>query len=227
VNLILDGTDNVATRYLINDAAVKLGKPWVYGACVGVEGRVMAIDPPAGGPCLRCVFANPPAAGELPTCDTAGVLASVAAIVASWQVVAAIQVLIGQPAEATRKMLSIDGWRGDVRSMDLTTARQPDCPCCGRRKFEYLDTSPQTGATLCGRNAVQIRPPRATSLDLPALADRLQYAGGEVRLAPAFVRVGLPDNNLTLTAFADGRVIVQGTSDVARAKSLYDRFVGG
>lgn len=236
-DLLLDGTDNVATRYLLNDAAVKTRRPWVYGACVGVEGRVMAIDlresaideePAVAGPCLRCVFPTPPAPGELPTCDTAGVLGPVAAVVASFQAVAAIQLLVGDRSPVGR-MLAIDGWRGVVRTIDLARARRPDCPCCAGNEFEFLDASPQTGAVLCGRQAVQVRPGRPTVLDLASLAARLQAAGGlGVRATPAFVRVEVPGaDGVTLTAFADGRAIVQGTADPARARSLYDRYIGG
>lgn len=227
-DLILDGTDNVATRYLINDAAVKLARPWVYGACVGVEGRVMAIDPPGGGPCLRCVFPNPPAAGELPTCDTAGVLGPVAAMVGALQALAAIRLLIDRDRAGNGVLLSLDGWNGRIRPADFSRSRSPDCPCCGGKRFEFLDAPPQTGAVLCGRQAVQVRPARAAPLDLTGLAGRLSRAGVEIRATPVFVRLRVPgDDGVSITAFADGRAVVQGTADPVRAKSLYDRYIGG
>lgn len=226
VDLILDGTDNAATRYLVNDAAVKLGKPWVYGACVGVEGRMMALTA-AQGPCLRCVFPDPPAPGELPTCDTVGVLGPVAAIVGACQAIAALR-LIASGAEAAGRLLVIDGWNFSVRTVDLSSARDPQCPCCGLMRFEFLDAPTQTGAVLCGRQAVQIRPARAVRLDLDRLSRRMQQAGVEHRRTTVFARIQVPgETGLSLTAFADGRAIVQGTSDLTRARSLYDRFIGG
>jgi molybdopterin-synthase adenylyltransferase len=225
VDLVLDGTDNVATRYLINDAAVKTLRPWVYAACVGVEGRVMAIDPRRGWPCLRCVFPNPPAAGEIATCDTAGVLGPVASIAASFAAAAAIRILVGDES-MTPAMLAIDGWDGRVRRIELHNARQADCPCCGSKHFEFLDASPAANRTLCGRDAVQIKPPKPSTLDLTALANRWRRLSDDVRHDEVYVRLVVPDTRLSITAFSDGRAIVQGTNDVARAHALYDRYIG-
>ena len=138
VNLILDGTDNVATRYLLNDVSVKDAIPWIYGACVGTEGRCMAILPPTG-PCLRCVFPEPPSAADLPTCDTAGVLASAAAIVASLQVAAALRTLLHM---APPSLLTVDVWQSRFRTLDLAQAKRPDCPTCGEGRFEFLEALP-------------------------------------------------------------------------------------
>ncbi|MGA2231473.1 MAG: ThiF family adenylyltransferase, partial [Tepidisphaeraceae bacterium] len=155
VDLILDGTDNVQTRYLLNDIAVKRKIPWVHGACVGTEGRVMPIVP--GAACLRCVYPTPPPARELPTCDTAGVLQSAAAMVASLQIVQAIKILTGQFTLADQKLWSLDVWSGKFSSISLESERQPDCPCCGLNEFPFLSTSSADAtASLCGRNAVQI-----------------------------------------------------------------------
>lgn len=237
-DLLLDGTDNVATRYLLNDLAVSTHRPWVYGACVGVEGRVMAIDPRPprnpeadarsdAAPCLRCVFPDPPAPGELPTCDTAGVLGPVAAIVAGLQAVAAIQLLLGDRAPVGL-MRTVDGWKAAVRTIDFSTARRDDCLCCRRQRFEFLDASPHTGAVLCGRQAVQVRPVRPVGFDFDALAARLSTAGLLVRRTPAFVRVdAVGAGGESITVFTDGRAIVQGTSDLGRAQALYGRIVGG
>ena len=142
-DVIVDGTDNAQTRYLLNDVAVKHGVPWVYGGCVGTDGRVMAVVPGLGEtPCLRCVFPDPPAAGELATCDTAGVLGPAASAVASLQAVAALKILTGHAADAAGSLLTIDFWRGRHRAIDLTNARRPDCPCCGLRRFDFLDAPP-------------------------------------------------------------------------------------
>jgi len=223
VDVIIDGTDNVFTRYLINDTAVRLGKPWVYGACVGVEGRVMAVLPRIS-PCLRCVFRDPPAGHELATCDTAGVLGSVAAIVASLQAILAVQLIVGEARQATRHLLAIDGWNMNVRRIELSD-RAVDCPCCMREVFEFLDASRPVGEVLCGRDAVQVRPPRAIRVDLASLASRLGGLG-EIRQSPGFLRFKPADSLVTLTVFCDGRAIVQGTADLARARSLYARYVG-
>lgn len=220
VQLVVDGTDNVPTRFLVNDVAVKHEKPWIYGACVGTEGRAMPVLP--GGPCLRCVFPDPPSPGELPTCDTQGVLASSAAIVASWQVVAALRVLVGDPPPVT--LLSVDAWTQRVKLLDLIDARRADCVCCGRREFEFLAHPPQSGVSLCGRDAVQVRPTRA-SFDLSQVARRLS-AVARVVATEHIVRAELVDPRVRLTIFQDGRAIIAGTTDPGRAQAIYDRFVG-
>jgi molybdopterin/thiamine biosynthesis adenylyltransferase len=222
VDLILDGSDNVETRYLINDVAVKKNVPWVYGACVGTEGRVMLVRPGVG-PCLRCVFPNPPEAGELPTCDTAGVLGPAAAIVASMQTIAAIQFLTGQPAGSN--LIKLDVWTNRFRTID-TGGRRADCECCGQRRFVFLDRPvEQSAVRLCGRNAVQIHWRPSTADRLPELARRLMGVG-EVQQSPFLVRCQLADEKLLLTVFADGRTIVQGTNDIGRARSIVSRYIG-
>ncbi|HEY2584173.1 MAG TPA: ThiF family adenylyltransferase [Tepidisphaeraceae bacterium] len=226
VDLILDGTDNVDTRNLLNDAAVKHGIPWIYGACVGTEGRCMAILPPSG-PCLRCVFSDPPAAAELPTCDTAGVLAPAAAVVASLQVTAALRVLLGQAKPQSESLISMDVWRGRFHSIPLIDAKRADCPTCGRRAFAYLDCSQSGRSTsLCGRNAVQIRSAKDEAVDLSRMAAKLSQIG-RVQQTPYLLRCALHDpREIQLTVFPDGRAIIQGTADFERARSIYARFVG-
>jgi adenylyltransferase/sulfurtransferase len=225
-DLILDGTDNVETRYLLNDACVKLGVPWVYGACVGTEGRVMAIRPGVT-PCVRCVFQQLPAAGELPTCDTAGVLGSAAGVAASLQVVAAIKLLTGNVDAVGRELITFDLWSNRIRSVDTTGSRRADCPACGQRRFEFLEQRNGSLTTaLCGRNAVQVRPPAGAAPDASKVAERLS-AVGKVEKNSYLLRCQLSDTEgLTLSLFADGRLIVHGTSDPARARSIYARYVG-
>jgi adenylyltransferase/sulfurtransferase len=225
VDVILDGTDNVETRYLLNDAAVKHGVPWVYGTCVGTEGRVIAVRP-NDGPCLRCLFPTPPVAGELPTCDTAGVLAPAAAVVASLQVVAALRRLLKQ-SPSDDQIVTIDVWRGRFRTIDAGD-RRADCLCCGQRLFEYLDRPlEQSAVALCGRNAVQIRASRSTDgFSLADVAARLSRVG-QVQAQPYLMRCQLPERDaIQLTVFADGRTIVHGTTDFARARALVSRYVG-
>ena len=225
VDLVLDGTDNAETRYLINDAATKHSKPWVYGACVGTSGRVMAVLPMTR-PCLRCMFPQPPGAGELETCDTAGVLASAANVVASLQVVEAMKILLSDPASA-RELVTIDLWPLRIRTVFTADARRVDCATCVFRKFEFLDARPGQAATsLCGRNTVQVRPAsNGAAIDLNAAADRLAVAG-PVERSPFFVRCTLRDSNLSITLFPDGRAMVHGTADLAVARSIYARFIG-
>lgn len=227
VHLVLDGTDNVQTRYLVNDFAVKHALPWIYGGCVGTEGRVMTIRPPHTA-CLRCVFPKPPRADELATCDTAGVLGPAAAVVASLQALAALKILLGHAEAAGEQLLSIDFWANRFRSVDLGEARREDCPCCGLRQFPFLESHADASAvSLCGRNAVQVRPtgPHA-AVDLAAIGERLAGLGG-IERTPYLLRCRLRDPaGVALTLFADGRAIVHGTPDLGRAKSIYARFIG-
>ena len=224
VDLVLDGTDNVETRYLLNDVAIKHAIPWVYGACVGTEGRCMAVRPGQTA-CLRCLFPEPPSAGELPTCDTAGVLGPAAAVAASLQVTAALRILVGAADEP--QMVSFDLWRGRFKSVSTADARRAECVACGQRRFEFLDErSANRTTSLCGRDAVQVRPPTASSLDLAVLADRLGGVG-DVQRTPYLLRCQLREpGDVRLTIFPDGRAIIHGIRDVERARSLYARFVG-
>jgi hypothetical protein len=220
--LILDGTDNVVTRYLLNDVAVRENIPWVYGACVGTEGRVMVVRPGVT-PCLRCVFPDPPAGNELPTCDSAGVLAAAASITASLQAVAALRTLLKQFAPSS--LVSFDAWTSRFHEMDLSDARRADCPCCGLRRFDFLDSHASDSVlSLCGRDAVQVRGDRPIELKHLAIKWR---SHGPVEENRFFIRCRLDSPAQTvLTAFQDGRLIVQGTHDLGRAKSLYAQFIG-
>jgi adenylyltransferase/sulfurtransferase len=224
--LVLDGTDNVETRYLINELCMKYDKPWVYGACVGMEGRVMTVVPRTTA-CLRCVFPEPPGPGELPTCDTAGVFGPLAGVVASLQSIAAIKLLSGNAGAIRHELTTIDAWTNRFRTIDLTEAKRPDCPTCGLRRFEQLErgTSGQP-VSLCGRNAVQVRPNAGIAVKLESLASKLEPFGVLTR-TPYLLRLDLRDDPaLRLTVFPDGRLIVAGTTDVNRARSLYARYIG-
>jgi molybdopterin/thiamine biosynthesis adenylyltransferase len=224
VNLIIDGTDNVETRYLLNDVSAKHGIPWIYGAAVGTEGRCMAIRPGRTA-CLRCLFREPPAPAELPTCDTAGVLASASALVASLQVTHALQILLGQ--EPPAQFTSFDIWTGRFRTISTADGSDPACVTCVRRHFEFLDNrAVSRSATLCGRNAIQVRPARESALDLIALAQRLS-AAGETERTPYLLRCKLWEpQDVRLTVFGDGRAIIHGVVEPDRARSIYARFIG-
>lgn len=226
VDLILDGTDNVETRYLINDVAVSRGVPWIYGACVGTEGRVMTIRP-AKTACLRCVFPEPAGVGELPTCDTAGVLGPLAGIVASMQSAAAIKLLSGNEPALAGEMTVIDVWANRIRAVDVSEAKRDDCPACGKREFPFLkNRSLRRPVSLCGRNAVQVQPMSIDGVSLDVMEKRLAPFGVVTR-TPYLLRLDLKDEHaLQLTLFADGRLIVGGTNDVDRARSVYARYIG-
>ncbi len=221
-DVILDGTDNAEVRYLINDVAVKHGVPWVYGGCVGTSGRMMAIVP-GKSPCLRCLFPDPPAPGELDTCDTAGVLAPAAAIVASLQVVAAMKILLGH--DMAEELVTLDLWPTRMQTISIAGGRRDDCPACGRRQFIFLERSASGTTTLCGRDAVQVLPVTQSALNPSEVAARLATAG-RVESTPHLVRCTLRESGLGLTVFPDGRAIVKGTTDPAVARSVYARFVG-
>jgi len=216
VDLIVDGTDNAQTRYLINDVSVKHSIPWIYGAGLATQGRVAAFVPP--GPCLRCVFPEAPASGELPTCDTAGVLGPVTSVVGSLQALAAIKLLTG--AGSDEHLLAMNLWENQIQRLSLKDARRPECPTCGQRNFEFLAKPAPTTTVLCGGNAVQILSP---PVDLNSLRDRLNSLGRMV-LNRYFLRCQIDAHTLTL--FPDGRLLVQGTTDPSKARSLYDRYIG-
>jgi adenylyltransferase/sulfurtransferase len=221
-DVVLDGTDNFATRFLLNDACVKHGAAWVYGAAVGSYGVTMTIRPRVT-PCLRCVFPETPAAASAPTCDTAGVIMPIIALVAAVQVAEALKLLAGRVESLHGGLLQFDVWRNEWRRIALRE-RAPDCPTCVRGRFETLEAEAGDMTTvLCGRDAVQVSPRRATRVDLESLAARLRSAG-EVKANQYLVR--LRAGEYELTVFEDARAIVRGTEDAALARSLYARYVG-
>jgi adenylyltransferase/sulfurtransferase len=217
--LILDGTDNFETRYLINDFAVSRGIPWIYGAAVGSYGLTMPVIPGRTA-CLRCVYPEPPA-GAQPTCETAGVLNVAVSAVASLQVADALKILAGHAELVEARITTLDVWEGGIRQI-AAPARDPECPTCARREFPFLEESARPPVRLCGRNAVQIQD-AARSIDLEALRARLEPLG-EVRANEYALRFAAAPYEITV--FADGRAIVKGTSDTGVARSLYARYVG-
>jgi molybdopterin-synthase adenylyltransferase len=224
-DMLLDGTDNFETRYLINDLAVQSGRPWVYGAVVGVTGLCMPIVP-GEGPCLRCVFPEPPPPELTPTCDTAGVLGTAVNVVASLQATEALKLLTGQRAALNRGLTSVDLWSGRWVTLNVGAAGQEVCPCCGERRFEYLaGTRAGQIVNLCGRNALQIHRAGGRALDLEAMAAKWRgVATGSVR-AGRFMLQAVIDG-FDITVFPDGRALIQGTTDVDVAKAVYAKYVG-
>ncbi len=220
-SLVLDGTDNFETRFLVNEACLEAGVPWVYGACVGGYGLVMPIRPRVT-PCLRCVLEEMPPPGSGPTCDTAGVIAPIVQVVAGVQGAEALKLLTGSFEALLPGMLTVDVWEGQYQVMDMG-GRAPWCPACTSGRYDSLRSEAAATAALCGRDAVQVRARPGTALDLGALAARLG-AVGRVTSNDYLVRAALPEAEIVV--FADGRALVRGVHDVARARSLYARYVG-
>jgi molybdopterin/thiamine biosynthesis adenylyltransferase len=217
--VILDGTDNFETRYLINDFAISRSIPWIYGAAVGSYGLSMPVLPERTA-CLRCVYPKPPD-GPQPTCETAGVLNVIASLVASYQAADALKILCGRADLVQARITTIDVWQGGTRQIGAPP-RDPECPACGRRHFIYLDEGRAEPVRLCGRNAIQVRE-HTQAIDLAALKIRLERVG-EVRLNEFALRLTVAPYELTV--FADGRAIIKGTTDAGVARSLYARYVG-
>lgn len=218
-NVILDGTDNFQTRYLVNDFSVTVAIPWIYGGAVASYGISMPVLPGRTA-CFECVYPEAPA-GAQPTCETAGVLNTITAMVASWQTSLAYKVLSGHAGEVEPRITVFDVWNGTVRQMNMP-ARDPDCPACGRRTCRHLAGEERIPISLCGRNAVQIHD-RRRPIDLEALAARLRPLG-EVRSNGFALRFVAPPHEMTV--FPDGRAIIKGTQDPGVARSLYSRYIG-
>jgi molybdopterin-synthase adenylyltransferase len=224
--IILDATDNFETRYLLNDYAVQQGKPWIYAAAIGSYAATMNIlpvrpesdSPPT--PCLACIFPKPPS-GPVETCDTSGILSTAVNFAASLQVTEALKYLTGQPHLMRRTLLSFDLWTSE-RSEVSAAAPRPGCEVCDKRIFTHLAGEGRPHITLCGRNSVQIHE-RHRPVDFSAMHDRLA-PHGDVRFNNLLLRFERGPHTITL--FADGRAIIQGTTDITVARSLYARFIG-
>ncbi len=217
-HVILDGTDNFETRYLLNDFSVQQMVPWIYGAAIGSYGIVMPIDS-RRGPCFSCVYPEPPA-GLQPTCDVNGVISSTTASVAALQVAAALRLIVGTE-DFRPRIHSFDVWRGTSQFIDAGE-RDSDCLTCGHHIYRYLEGKRSVPVSLCGRNAVQLHN-TAKALDLQELARRLKPFG-EVRVNEFALRMIL--SKYDMTVFPDGRAIVKGTTDVGIARSLYAQLLG-
>jgi len=223
-DVVLDGTDNFETRFLINDACLKLGIPWIYGAAVGSYGLTMTITS-QGRPCLRCVLDQMPDPGAGPTCDTAGVLMPIVTIIASIQSAEALKLLTGQTEKLHRSLVRVDVWDFQLNRTDLSSlSDNPDCRACGQREFEFLrGASRQVTTTLCGRNAVQIGRQGTARLNFTELARRLEPLG-QVAFNDFLLRFRVDDYDITV--FPDARSIIRGTTDPALARGLYARYIG-
>ena len=221
-DLVIDGTDNFTTRYLLNDACVKHRVNWIYGAAVGSYGVTLTIRPHQTV-CLRCVFEELPAAGSAPTCDTAGVVMPIINVIAAIQVTEALKLLTGSEAQLHGSLLQVDVWTNEWRGISPGPPR-PECATCGLGLFESLaaDANRQA-AILCGRDAVQIQPATPTAVDFRTLAARLEGAG-EVKFNDYLLR--FRSGNFELTVFPDARSIIRGTDEIGLARSLYAKYIG-
>jgi len=218
-DLILDATDNFETRYLINDFAVKHGKPWIYAAAVGSYAVTMNIIPGETA-CLACIFPTPPE-GTVETCDTSGILNSAVNLVGSISATEAIKFMVGAQNKLRRTLLSFDVWSNEQAEIAASRPRA-GCQACGSREFVHLAGERRPQITLCGRNSVQIHE-RSRPVDFDEMSARLGVHGTVKH--NAFVLKFWRDP-YELTLFPDGRAIIKGTNDTAVARSLYARFIG-
>jgi molybdopterin-synthase adenylyltransferase len=221
MDVIIDGTDNYETRYLVNDYAVKNALPWIYAAAVGSYGVTMNVLPELTA-CLTCVFPDTPQ-GMVETCETSGILNTAVNAVASIAATEAMKLLIGgETATKLRRTLwSFDVWRNEHAEISTANPR-PDCRTCGQRNFVHLAGQRRPHITMCGRNSVQIHE-RARPIDFREMQRRLEMHG-LVRHNEFVLKFWYDPYEMTL--FPDGRAIIKGTTDIGIARSLYARFVG-
>ncbi len=226
-DLLLDGTDNFETRFLLNDYSLSKNVPWVHGGCLGASGQVMTIVPGMTA-CFRCLVRDLPSRDSMETCDSAGVLGPAIGVIASWQAAEAIKILSGNVAAISHDLLVIDTWNTSCRAISLAALRAPErnCPACQQRQFSFLEGALRTETVvLCGKNAVQLRSAlRGQEGDFAVLAERLKHSG-KVTNNGFFLRLTLPEH--ILTVFRDGRAVVEGTSDPLEAKNLLSKTLGG
>lgn len=220
-DLVLDGTDNFETRFLINDYCVQRNVPWIHGGCLGASGQVLSILPGETA-CFRCLVPELPAREVLETCDSAGVLGPAVGLIACLQAAEGLKILAGRRHDVCRKLMVIDCWHTDLRLIALS--KSPGCAACGQRRFPFLNGEIRSEATiLCGKNAVQVVAPGLESASLPQLAEKL--AGlGSIQQNAFFIRLQLPQH--LITVFRGGRTVVEGTTSVAEAKSILARTLG-
>jgi adenylyltransferase/sulfurtransferase len=244
VDLMVDGLDNLETRYLANDFAVHRGVPYVYGGAVGSVGMVFPILPHHAGevpwrsaegpdystPCFRCLFNEAPPPGTTATCDTTGVLGSLTTIIGGFQVTECLKILTRNFDKLNRKLLQVDVWSNDIFQFDVANTRESsDCPCCMGGRFDYLDgKAGSTMSVLCGRDAVQLRPRnQSAAIDFTALAARLECHAA-VTANEFLLRAQLTDGSTPyeITLFPNGRAIIKGTQTPDVARGIYSKYIG-
>ena len=223
-DILIDGTDNFETRYILNDLSVKHAIPYVYAGAVATKGMATVFLPPES-PCLRCIFPAPPPVGSQPTCESVGVFSPVSSIIASYQASEALKILMGHTDHAMRSLLEFDLWEGHRRRIDLSDAKDPDCPCCGQYRFEFLDREDEDTVSICGKDAIQVNPHRRERVDLDQMQRHLSEHG-HFEHTGVLVKGVLRDEPYTVSVFHDGRAIIEGISDPALARAIYARYIG-
>jgi molybdopterin/thiamine biosynthesis adenylyltransferase len=225
-DIVLDATDNIQTRMLVNDYCIQENISWIYTGAIGTSGMIMNIIP--GGPCLRCLYPHIPKAGSLPTCDTMGVLNTATVIMGSMESTEAIKLLlnsegiIDSESDNDGKLVVYDAWDNSIDH--ILVKKVENCICCGENNYEFLNAEDQEVITsLCGRNAVQITPARPKNLSLLEMASQLEKLG-EVKASDFLVL--FKTENYEISIFRDARAIIKGTNDGNVAKSLYARYIG-
>lgn len=222
-DLLLDGTDNFPTRYLLNDLAIANGIPWVYAGAVGAEGMALAVRPGIT-PCLRCVLPEAPPTGEAPTCETTGILEPVVADVTAFQCMQALKLLGGRADEIARGLYCVDLWRNTRTTVLADAVPDPACPSCGTRELPALNAPPPDAVSLCGRDAVQVLPQSGQGVDLERIGALLAGAGIAIERTPHLLRFAVEECRFSV--FRGGRALLFGITDPTRARILYDRYVG-
>jgi molybdopterin/thiamine biosynthesis adenylyltransferase len=221
VDLVVDGTDNFEARFLINDACLKGGRPWVYGAVIATYGVTMSIAPHRTA-CLRCLLRDQPPPGTVPTCDTAGVLGAAPSVIGALEVSQALKLLLDGGEEFQGHLTHVDVWTGEW--FRIRVERDPECPACGLGRYEFLEAREGSFVTsLCGREAVQVSVRGDVRLSLPQLAERLA-ASGRVQFNEYMLRCAVDDYDIAV--FPNGRAIIKGTTDETVARTLYARYIG-
>lgn len=220
MDVIMDATDNLQTRYLINDISIKFNIPWVYGGAIGSSGMVHTIIPHET-PCLRCMFPEIPPIGSTETCDTVGVLNSITSIVASMQSMEAIKILLDKKESVIKGLQYLDIWSNEYDLIDLNIDK--DCIACGENKYDFLDRATDEAVYLCGKNSIQINPLQK-NVSVEDIITRLKSLQIDVKQNAYYIKFTVED--VIFTLFYDGRAILKNTADINRASSLYARYVG-
>lgn len=216
MDLLLDGTDNMQTRFIMNDACVKHRIPWIYSSALRTYGMTLTILPEQG-PCLRCLWKEKPPPGSMKTCATAGILPMVPRNIANLATTEAVKYLVGE--ELREEMVVIDLWNNDYDLIEVSKTKA--CPACDEREFPFLEVEKDMTIDLCGRDAIQVVPPKEVQINFDKISQRYEQAK---RMGEYLMKIDTGQYQLSL--FKDGRLIVSGTSDPNKAISLYAEYVG-
>ncbi|MFY0760045.1 thiazole biosynthesis adenylyltransferase ThiF [Metabacillus dongyingensis] len=222
-DVIVDATDNFETRLVINDAALKQGIPWIYGACVGSYGLTYTIIPGLS-PCLNCLLKQIPMEGQ--TCDTVGIISPAVQMVASYQTGEVLKLLTGAADQVRKELLSFDVWRNQFSQIKVHALKDEACPSCGDSAvYPFLSRSNSVKmSVLCGRDTVQIRPAVSKKMNFEELAKALGRAVNDITANPYLLSFQTEHHRVVV--FQDGRALIHGTKDMAEAKRIYQRYLG-